>query len=180
MQAIVSALDDPHREMVENIWGELKAVFGLQGVIGSTRPHFTYHVAQAYDAASIDAVLTAVARAAPPFAIDTHGLGVFRGDETVLYLHISPSPALAGMHRRVWDAMTPIAAEPIPVYAAETWVPHITLAIGDLTEELLPLALQLLNRREYHWTVPITNLCLIEETTAAAATWRRFELDAAG
>jgi 2'-5' RNA ligase len=180
MQAIVSALDDPHREMVENIWGELKAVFGLQGVIGSTRPHFTYHVAQAYDAASIDAVLTGIARAATPFAIDTHGLGVFRGDETVLYLHISPSPALAGMHRRVWDAAAPIATDPKPVYAAATWVPHITLAIGDLTEDVLPLALQFLNRREYHWTIPVTNLCLIDDTSSASAAWRRFELGGDG
>lgn len=176
MQAIVFALDDPHREMVENIWGELKAVFGLQGVIGSTRPHFTYHVAEAYDADAIDDALRTVARTTAPFAIETHGLGVFRGDETVLYLHVSTSPALMAMHRRVWDAVAGISRDPKPVYAAATWVPHITLAIGDLTEDALPLALQLLNRRTYEWAIPVTNLCLIEDTASAAAARRRFEL----
>ena len=176
MQAIVSALDDPHREMIENIWGELKAVFGLQGVIGSTHPHFTYHLAQSYDAASIEPLLAGIARAMPPFAIETHGLGVFRGDETVLYLHLSPSPALATLHARIRDAVNPIATEPNPIYAAATWVPHITLAIGDLTEDLLPLALQFLNRREYNWAIPVTNVCLIEDTSAATAPWRHFEL----
>ena len=180
MQAIVSALDDPHREMVENIWGELKAVFGLQGVIGSTRPHFTYHVAKAYYAAAIDTRLTEVALATPTFAIETHGLGVFRGEETVLYLHISPSAPLAALHRRVWDAVARIAAGPEPVYAAETWLPHITLAIGDLTEDVLPAALRFFNRRTYNWTIPLTNLCLIEDTASAAAAWRRFPLHAAG
>ncbi len=178
MQAIVSALDDPHREMVENIWGELKAVFGLQGVIGSTRPHVTYHVADAYGASAIGDVLSAVARTMRPFAIATHGLGVFRGDETVLYLHVSPSPELRAIHQRVWDAATPIATAPKPVYAATTWVPHITLAIGDLTEDVLPQALQLLNRRTYEWAMPITNICLIENTSSASAAWRRFELGA--
>lgn len=176
MQAIVSALDDPHREMVDNIWGELKAVFGLQGVVGSTRPHFTYHVAAAYDADAIEGALTAIARGTPPFAIETHGLGVFRGEETVLYLHISPSPALAAVHGRISSAVAPIATEPKAVYAAETWLPHITLAAGDLTEDVLPLALQFLNRREYNWTVPVTNVCLLENTAAAAAAWRRFAL----
>jgi 2'-5' RNA ligase len=176
MQAIVSALDDPHREMVENIWGELKAVFGLQSVIGSTRPHLTYHVAEAYDANAIGEALSGVARASQRFAIETRGLGVFDGDETVLYLHVSPSPALAVMHRRVWDAAMPIATAPKPVYAAATWVAHITLAIGDLTEDVLPLALQLLNRRTYEWTIPVTNICLIEDTASAGAEWRRFEL----
>ena len=176
MQAIVSALDDPHREMVDNIWGELKAVFGLQGVIGSTRPHVTYHVAAAYDASAIGDALSSVARVSRQFAIETHGLGVFRGEETVLYLHVSPSPALAAMHNRVWSAITPIATGAKPVYAAATWVPHITLAIGDLTEDVLPLALQLLNRRTYEWAIPITNVCLIEDTESASAEWRRFEL----
>ena len=176
MQAIVSALDDPHREMVDNIWGELKAVFGLQGVTGSTRPHLTYHVADAYDGSTIAGTLTAVARTSPPFTIETHGLGVFHGDDTVLYLHVSPSPTLAEMHSRVRDAASPIATAPKPVYAPATWVPHITLAIGDLTEEVLPLALQLLNRRTYEWVIPITNVCLIENTASASADWRRFEL----
>jgi 2'-5' RNA ligase len=176
MQAIVSALDDPYRELVENIWGELKAVFGLQGVIGSTRPHFTYHVADQYDAGAIDDALRGVARATPPFAIETHGLGVFRGEETVLYLHVSPAPALAGLHRRIWDAVAPIATEAKLVYAPATWVPHITLAIGDLTEEVLPVALQFLNRRTYEWALPVGNVCLIEDTSTAAAAWRRFEL----
>jgi 2'-5' RNA ligase len=176
MQAVVSALDDPHRDMVENIWGELKAVFGLQGVIGTTRPHFTYHVAGEYDAPAIGEGLSGVARTERAFAIETHGLGVFRGDETVLYLHISPSPALASMHHRVWEAVTPIATEPKPVYAAASWVPHITLAIGDLTEEILPLALQLLNRREYKWTIPVTNVSLIPDTASAQEKWIRHEL----
>jgi 2'-5' RNA ligase len=180
MQAIVSALDDPHREMVENIWGELKAVFGLQGVIGSTRPHVTYHVAESYGAARIGDALAAVARAMRPFAIETHGLGVFRGDETVLYLHVSPSPALAVMHAAVRDAVTPIATGPKPVYGAATWVPHITLASGDLTADALPLALQFLNRREYRWTIAITNVCLISDTNSAPAAWQRFELSTIG
>jgi len=178
MQAIVSALDDPHREMVDNIWGELKAVFGLQGVVGSTRPHFTYHVAAAYDPVAVEGALSAVARNTPPFTIQTHGLGVFRGEETVLYLHISPSPALAAMHRSLWDATAAIATESKAVYAASTWVPHITLAIGDLTEDVLPLALRFLNRREYNWAIPVTNVCLIENTASAGAEWRRFALGA--
>ena len=180
MQAIVSALDDPHREMVENIWGELKAVFGLQGVVGNTQPHVTYHVAESYDAARIGDALAGVARAMRPFAIETHGLGVFRGDETVLYLHVSPSLPLAAMHGAVWDAATPIATGPKPVYGAATWVPHITLASGDLNADALPLALQFLNRRVYRWTIAITNVCLIEDTNSAPAAWQRFELGTTG
>lgn len=176
MQGIVSVLDDPHRELVENIWGELKAVFGLQGVIGTMRPHVTYHVAESYDAEGIGDALAGVARSMRPFTIETHGLGVFRGDETVLYLHVSPSPVLAAMHGAVWDAVTPIATGPKLVFAAETWIPHITLAAGDLTDEVLPMALRFLNRREYRWTVPVATVSFVPDVTSASSEWRRFEL----
>ena len=179
MQAIVSALDDPHREMVENIWGELKAVFGLQGVIGSTRPHVTYHVAESYDAARIGDALAAVARAR---------CGHSR-------LRRTASACSAAMRRcctctcrrrprsrrctaQCGTPSPPIATGPKPVYGAATWVPHITLASGDLTADALPLALQFLNRREYRWTIAITNVCLIDDTNSAPAAWQRSELRA--
>jgi 2'-5' RNA ligase len=175
MQAIVTALDDPYRDDVENIWGELKAVFGLQSVSGSTRPHFTYHVAEQYSDRIAD-VLAEIARSSPAFEIETHGLGVFRGDELVVYLHVTKSDALVAMHERIWSGVADVSADAKPVYAAETWVPHITLAIGDIDEGQLPAVLQFLNRREYRWRIPATNLCLIDDTSSAAAEWRRYEL----
>lgn len=144
---------------------------------GSTRPHFAYHVAARCDAGRIDAALDGIAQITVPFAIETHSLGVFRGDETVLYLHVSPSPALMALHRRIWDAVATIAAAPKQAYNAATWLPHITLASGDLTDDLLPAALQFLNRRSYDWAIPVTNLCMIEDTSSAAAPWRRFDLE---
>lgn len=178
VQAIVSALDDPYRDEVENIWGELKAVFGLQSVIGSTRPHLTYHVAAGYNAESIDEALTAIARETPRFAIETHGLGVFHGDETVIYLHLTRNDALTALHHRLWMTLDGIAVDVRPMYAAATWMPHITLAIGDVDESQLPVIMQFLNRREYEWTIPATNLSFIADVTSASEPWRRFDLGA--
>lgn len=176
MQAIVSELDDPWREEVENIWGELKAVFGLKSVIGSTRPHFTYQVADAYDATNIDAALASIGAEERQFVAQTRGLGVFRGDETVLYLAVTRDAAVERMHERVWASTARAASGLRPYYASETWVPHITLAIGDLQEAQLPEIMSFLGRRQYEWRVPITNLCLITDTSKASAEWRRYEL----
>jgi 2'-5' RNA ligase len=175
MQAIVSALDDLARERVEEIWGELKAVFGLKSVIGSTDPHFTYQVAERYDADAVDRALSSVAELEPPFDAETRGLGVFRGDETVLYLAVVRDTSLERIHERVWAETSDGATGLRAYYAAETWVPHITLAIGDVEEQELPEIIRFLGRREYRWRVPVTNLCFIPDTASAAA-WRRFEL----
>ena len=175
MQAIVSEIDDPARESIENIWGELKAVFGLQGVAGSTHPHFTYQIAESYDD-RIDAILREIAASATPFAIDTHGIGVFRGDETVVYLHLTESLALREMHERIWREAGTAARGIVPVYAAATWVPHITLAIGDVPEPQLPGIVAFLNTRPSEMRIPVTSLSLVPDTSSAAAQWRRFEL----
>jgi 2'-5' RNA ligase len=176
MQAIVSALDDPFRERVEEIWGELKAVFGLKGVIGQTRPHFTYQVAERYDEAVVDAALLRIAAGTPPYEAHTRGLGLFRGDATVLYLAVVRDAGIERTHERVWAEASAAASEPRMYYAAETWVPHITLAIGDLSEEQAPDIMRFLGRREYRWTLPVTNLCLVPDTASAASQWQRYEL----
>ncbi len=176
MQAIVSALDDPAREWIEDVWGELKAVFGLKRVIGSTHPHFTYQVAERYDADAIDRALSSITAVAPPFAAKTRGLGVFRGDETVLYLAVVRDAALERMHERVWVETSGVATGLRAYYAAETWVPHITLAIGDVEEQQLSEIKRFLGRREYRWSVPVTNLCLILDTGSTALAWRRYAL----
>jgi 2'-5' RNA ligase len=176
MQAIVSALDDPFRERVEEIWGELKAVFGLKSVIGSTRPHFTYQVAERYAAAAVGAALSRIAAATLPFEAHTRGLGLFRGDQTVLYLAVVRDTGVERTHERVWAEASAAAGGLRAYYAAETWVPHITLATGDLSEEQAPEIMRFLGRREYRWSVLVTNLCLVPDTASAASEWQRYEL----
>lgn len=176
MQAIVSVLDDPWREEVENIWGELKAVFGLKSVIGSTRPHFTFQVAEDYDPTTIDEALSSITAVEPPFGIETRGLGVFRGDEAVLYLAVVRDAALERMHERIWAEASGAATGLRAYYGARTWVPHITLAIGDLQEAQLPEIIAFLGRKQYEWAIPVTNLCLIADTSNASTDCRRYEL----
>lgn len=183
MQAIVTALDEPWRERVEEIWAELRAVFQLKAIAGSTEPHVTYHVAERYDETRIAPILARIASTTAPFEIDTHGLGVFRGKETVLALHITPSAELLATHRAIWSNVSaalpgePSAASDVKeAYTAATWAPHVTLATVGLREEQLPDIMALLGRRDYRWRMPATNLCLIPDTSSKTAAWTRWGL----
>jgi 2'-5' RNA ligase len=182
VQGIVTVLDEPWRERVEEIWGELAALFGLPSVGEQRDPHVTYHVADAYDRDAIDAAMSKITSAAPTFDLETHGLGVFRGEQTrrqqttVLYLHVTPSPALRALHETVLRAVDGIAREPRAFYAPETWVPHITLAAGGLREEQLPDIMALLGRRDYRWRMRATNLCFVPDAMSRAEPWVRWEL----
>lgn len=173
VQAIVTELDDPYRDEVENIWGELKAVFGLPALTGVAPPHLTYQWGDAYDAAVIDD-LRRIAASTPRHTMQTHGLGVFRGDEVSLYLHVTPSPALRALHARLWRELAPLGSAVRGVYGPETWLPHVTLASGRINESEIDTAMRFLGRREYAWSLPVTNICFADG--AAPGEWQRFDL----
>ena len=179
MQAIITAIDDPFREAIEDVWGELKAVFGLKGMAGATRPHFLYQAAERYDTASAGAIIERIARETAPFAIETAGLGIFRGRVTVLAMTLHREGTVAQLHRRIWDELTGCARDVRREYASATWVPHVTLAAGELGDDVPLEALsQFLGRRDYRWSIPVTNLCLSEDTRSESASWQRFDLGA--
>jgi 2'-5' RNA ligase len=177
VQAIITAIDDPFRETFENVWGELKAVFGLKGMVGATRPHFMYQVAERYDARGSGAIIERIARETAPFVVETAGLGIFRGRLTVLAMTLHREGEVAKLHRRIWDEVTAWAGDVRSEYAAATWVPHVTLAAGDLGDDApLQAISQFLARRDHRWQIPVTNVCLSEDTRSESAQWRRFDL----
>ncbi len=175
MQAIITAIDDPVREEIENVWGELKAVFGLKGMTGATRPHFIYQAAESYDASAVE-IIEGIARETSPFVVETAGLGIFRGRVTVLAMTLHREGAVGRLHRRIWEAMAGHAHGVRSEYAS-TWAPHVSLAAGDLGDDSLQEAIaQFLGRRDYRWSIPVTNVCLSEDTRSESAAWRRFDL----
>jgi 2'-5' RNA ligase len=179
MQAIVSALDDPHRELIENIWGGLKAVFGFKQLAGATAPHFIYQSAEQYDPQATDTVLARIAAATPAFTITTGVVGVLRGPRCVLYLPVLESDALDRLHATLWHDVAPLAAGVRQAYAAETWAPHITLAVSPINEAQMPRVLRFLEARDTRWALPVTNLCFVPDTASVAVPWRRYALAAA-
>jgi 2'-5' RNA ligase len=174
VQAIVSVIDDPYREQIENIWGELKAVFGLPRLTGATRPHMTFQTADSYPEAAATARLRAIAGESGRFEIETHGLGVFRGDDVSIYLHVTPSTALRALQERVWLATSVDGTSVRDVFAPATWVPHITIASGSVSQDELETAMRFLGRRSYEWRIPITNLAFVADERAGSE-WARFD-----
>lgn len=140
MSGIVSLLDPASERAVRALWAELEERRGLREVAQRMPyPHCSYHVAQDYDLARLPDTLRRVAEETQPFAATITGLGAFEQPEPALYLAVERSAALDALHAALWRALaqTDIAHEPMTLYAPPTWVPHITLAYGDLTLETL-------------------------------------------
>ncbi|MBI5289851.1 MAG: 2'-5' RNA ligase family protein [Chloroflexi bacterium] len=180
MKAIVTAIEDPWRDRIANVWGELKAVFGLAGLTGAVRPYLTFHVAEEYRP-GIEDTLARIAARGTPFRMETHGIGIMQGAlteglQSVVYLHVTRTEALDDVHHVIHHAAQPLAVNAKAAYENETWLPHIAVASGALPAEAVPQIVEFLGRREYNWSIEATNLCLIPDTRLAAAHWVLFEL----
>lgn len=176
MHGIVTLLDAEHTALVESLWAELERHFGLRGGYLTPFPHFSYQVAAAYDLARLEPALAAAARELAPFRVRTTGLGVFAGEQPVLHIAVERTEALLRAHERVWRASEPAAEGLDAYYRASAWVPHITLAMRDLTPALLPEVRAWLADRDLRWELPAATLALIYDTGQAQEVRLRLPL----
>ncbi len=165
MNGVVSLLDDEHYRLVEQVWEELSRDFGVRGIYATPFPHFTYQVSEEYDLRAVGNALHRLAADLTPFTVRTGGLGVFTVARPVLYVPIVRSPELDALHRDVWAAVgREPAGEAAAYYAPEMWLPHVTLAQGDIDCDQLAEIVRTLARRNFHWEMEVNNLSLIYDT----------------
>ena len=170
MNGIVSLLDADHEVMVRTLWSELERDFDVKRVREEVPfPHITYQGARRYALKRMDTILERLARETAPFTVRTAGLGIFGGPHPVLGITVVRDRALDDFHRRVWNAVGDAASELAPNYApGDRWMPHITLAQGDLTTENLPAIAGALGQRTFEWDIHLDNLAFFNESEQVA------------
>lgn len=173
---VVSLLDPPHEAEVYTLWDELERAFGVHAVRDRVPyPHFSYHVAMRYDEERLDAVLRRVAAQTAPFTVPAEGLALFTGVDPVLYVPVVRDAALSGFHAALWSELAAVSAEAQAYFRPEAWMPHITLAQGDLTGTNLPAIVSFLANRPLHMIVTVNNLAYIYYEPDGRAARRRYD-----
>ena len=164
MDGIISLLDDEHYHWVEEIWAGLDREFGLRGIYTTPFPHFTYHVAEHYEVDQIGPVLQRFASEQAGFSIHTAGLGIFTGASPVVYISVVRNPKLSLLHRALWDRLGDAGQGVINHYKPDDWVPHITLAYGDVDNTILPQIIKFLSKQDFYWEIPVHAISLFYST----------------
>lgn len=177
MQGIVSLLDDEHYEQVKEIWAELEERFNVHGLYVTPFPHLSYQVAEAYDMEATTDLLHEVAQNTSPFQIKTAGLGIFTIARPVLYIPVVRGPELSALHRRLWNQVAQYVTGRSAYYQPDMWMPHITLAQGDVDGEKLSEIVRAFSNRSFHWEVSINNLSFIYDTGTKQGLRCRFNFN---
>jgi 2'-5' RNA ligase len=161
MNGIASLLDKSASVKVEFLWQELEVRCGLVGVKITPFPHFSWQVAEAYDLSLLATGLGTLSRKAEPLTVHTAGLGLFTGENPIVYIPIIKDKPLISFHKLLWEQMTGIALHPSPYYSPSLWIPHITLAFNDINHDNLDCAMRILAYQSFEWEIQIDNLVTI-------------------
>jgi len=171
MYGVVSLLPQPFYDRVEGLWKELEEE-GLHGVWVTPYPHFSWQVAETYAEEDLAQTLRELARQTAPFDVHTAGLGLFGGEQPVLYIAVVKSPELMAFHQRLWTALAPLSQGLIPYYAPPNWMPHITLACTDLGRQNIGAVMRRLLGRDYHWQFTVDQMVCVYEPQGTVGVLR--------
>lgn len=163
MHGLVSLLPEPYYARVEKIWQELDTRFGLTAIQVTPYPHFSWQIGEEYPADLLEKAAQEVGMSTPPLEVTTGGLGVFTGEQPVIFISLVKSPALAAVHRMIWQRFENVCEGVSPLYGPNTWMPHISLAYKDVTSQNIGPVMQWLAFQDFYWKMPVNNISFICE-----------------
>ncbi len=176
MYAIVTILDETTSAIIQGLWQELEDRCGLSGIRAFPIPHFSWQGAEAYEIEAVNAMLEEIAAGASPWVMHADGLGLFTGQEPVIYVPISNSLRATRLHQAIWRRVKKFASGLNTLYAPGLWMPHITLGLMDVNHEKLLCAVKELTNRPLLFEIQVNNLALVsQEGDQVGQLQRRFD-----
>lgn len=163
MIALASLLDKKSSERVMELTEQLESKFGLTGVKVTPYPHLTLLTAEVVDMEELKQYLEQTCLHTDNFSVRTTGLGLFPGVNPVIYIPVLRNPTLNKFHQNLHHDISEMSTEMGLYYNANMWLPHITLALGDTTPEVLGPVLAFLCQFNFNWEITLNNLTILQK-----------------
>jgi 2'-5' RNA ligase len=163
MHGVVSLLPEPFYSQVLGLWKIFEQQYQLRGIYVTPYPHFSWQIGEHYFLDRLQYELTALLSLVFPLNVSTTGLGIFSGSSPVLYIPVVKSPQLMAVHQKLWTVLASCGEGISPYYAPAHWIPHISLAYGDITPQVMSALLAWLSAEDFSWAFTITNFSFIYE-----------------
>jgi len=162
MYAIISEIDAQSSEKVNQIWQKLCEVCGLEAIYKIPTPHFTWLVAEELGIEQAKIKLSKIIQVSPQISTHTFGLGLFSGGRPIIYLPMVKTIEMIQLHQYFWDEIRPYCNDLNLYYSPEFWIPHITIALKDISRENLPCAINEIGFEKIELKISMTSFAIAE------------------
>jgi len=179
MFAIISELNPAASTDVNAYWRQLSKNCGLYAIFYMPTPHLTWMVCEELGVDQAAPMLTQITSQEGLLSSRTSGIGIFTGENPVLYLPIVKTQQMITLHQEIWNLLQPMTKTSNEFYSPDDWVPHITLALNDLTNDNLACAVNSIAFEQNEIKINIDNLSIAEyEKDIAGEIIKRFQFKA--
>ncbi len=137
---VMTLLEGEARNEALRLWRLFETEFGSVGVRTFAHPNLTFGAARCDDPRSLSMRLEALAQRLETFPVRISGVGFFDQPQNAAFLGVEKTPALEQVHRAVDEVLQRRCMEVLSVYRPASWVPHVTIGMGDLSREALERA----------------------------------------
>lgn len=159
--AIVGIIDDDTIHKVSSIWSEFRDTFGVKGFSNIPYPHISLQVAQHYEVDQLESSLRTTARQLSRIELYTGGLGIFTGKAPVVHVAVARTTQFDNLQEQMHSICRQWAKNPDEHYNPDRWIPHITLAQGQIVNDQIPQMIRMLQHRDLQWTIHIEALAVM-------------------
>jgi 2'-5' RNA ligase len=166
MLAITSLLDTKHSDLVNTIIYDFEKEFGLKQVQATPLPHITFLIAETYNITLLKDYLLRLCYSVQPVHAYTTGIGVFPGEHPVIYIPVLRTQPLNKLHSQLYQDISKMSMEVGPFSKPKVWLPHISLAVGDTSPEMMTPIFKYLMHYHFDWEIMLDNLSIFRESKA--------------
>jgi 2'-5' RNA ligase len=177
MLAIASLLDEATDQQTRDLWRLLEEKCDLSGIKKAPYPHFSWLSCEDLAWSPVNAKLKRFTVKLNTLRVKTAGLGIFSGKIPILYLAIVKTQQLMDIHQMLWKKVGPHLINPQAYYLPDMWMPHITIAHGDLDADNLSCAIRNLAFDLIAFDIHINNISVIFHNTEDVGVKATYKLE---
>ncbi len=178
MFAIASVLNHEENIKIHDIWDGLQSQCNLNAVKMSPIPHFSWFTyVNVLDQEALENELCEWANLNGPLIVKVNGLGIFPGENPVLYLPLVRNYKLTAMHFDLVQKISPYVEGTSSFYTSESWMPHVTLAIHDLNNSNLACAVAHALKHNLSFELYVDHLAILYLDDLTFGLQRKFNLN---
>jgi len=134
---VASLLTGVVKQEVLRYWELVEREYGSVGVKSFDYPNLGFQGGDCEDVKSLGNELQELILQVNSIEIQIHGFDYFTHPNNVIYLKVVPSTELQQFHKKIHNIMAKHCKTVFSYYIPETWVPHVSIAMEDLTLENL-------------------------------------------
>lgn len=158
MYALTTMLSDSVNDLTKQLWKTLQCDCELLGIQIVPSPHFSWLGCEEINMPEFKNALRNISLKMREFSVSTTGLGLFTGNEPVVFIPIVKTRTLIDAHELIWNTLIPFCVNPNNYYAPDHWVPHITLAMHDINPKSAGCAIEKLLPIDFNFTINVNHL----------------------